>query len=70
MTKWRGFGPLLTWKANGKKLMGIFLIPSLTLVPHAGLSAPGKRGKSHADAVSKVQQPRHREGWGIHSSGR
>ena len=58
------------WKANDKKLMGTFLIPSLTLVPQAGLNAPGKREKSPADAVSKVQQPRQGEGWGIHSSGR
>ena len=36
---------IVNTQANGKKLMGTFLISSLTLVPHAGLNAPGKWGK-------------------------
>lgn len=66
MTHWRICQPLSTLQATSEKLRGSLLLPALLTVLLICQMHLGNRGQVILiNAVNKVQQQRHREGWGI-----
>lgn len=66
MTQWRVYQPLSTLQAASEKLRGCLLLPALlSVLPIGQMHLENREQGILINAVKKVQQQRHREGWDI-----